>query len=44
MPIALADLEQGVMERLRAQPAFAGWKKKGKRCLWRACGELQQGV
>lgn len=44
MSIALADLEQGVMELLRAQPAFAGWKKKGKRCLWRACGELQQGV
>lgn len=44
MPIALADLEQGVMELLRAQPAFAGWKKKGKRCLWRAYGELQQGV
>ncbi|MGS1010916.1 hypothetical protein [Achromobacter anxifer] len=44
MPIALAELEQGVMGMLRAQPAFAGWKKKGKRCLWRACGELQQGV
>jgi len=44
MPIALTDLEQGVMALLRTQPAFAGWKKKGKRCLWRACGELQQGV
>lgn len=44
MPIALADLEQGVMELLRAQPAFAGWKKKGKRCLQQAYGELQQGV
>lgn len=44
MPIALSELEQGVMGLLRAQPVFAGWKKKGKRCLWRACGELQQGV
>ena len=44
MSIALADLEQAVMDLLRAQPAFAGWKKKGKRCLWRTCGEVQQGA
>ena len=28
MSIALADLEQAVMDLLRAQPAFAGWKKR----------------
>ena len=44
MPIAFTDLEQNVLEALRAQPAFAGWRKKGKRCLWRACGDVQQGV
>lgn len=40
MPIAFTDLEQNMLGSLRAQPAFAGWKKKGKRRLWRACGDV----
>ena len=42
MSIALADLEQAVMDLLRAQPSRVG--RKGKRCLWRTCGEVQQGA
>lgn len=45
MPIDMADIETGVMGVLRAAPAFAGWKKKGKRVLWRALdGDLHQAV
>lgn len=39
MPIDIAEIESGVMDVLRCAPAFAGWKKKGKRVLWRACDD-----
>ncbi|MFY1914023.1 hypothetical protein ACOTB6_20850 [Achromobacter xylosoxidans] len=44
MPIAFDPIELGFMETLRAQPAFAGWRKRRKRCLWRALGDVEQGV
>lgn len=47
MPIEFEPIESGFMQILRAQPALtvrAGWKKKRKRCLWRALGEVEQGI
>ncbi|WMD19128.1 hypothetical protein RAS12_21215 [Achromobacter seleniivolatilans] len=44
MPLDFDLIEKGFMETLRPQPAFAGWKKKRKRCLWRALGDVEQGV
>ena len=44
MPIDFDLIEKGFMEVLRSQPAFTGWKKKRKRCLWRALGDVEQGV
>ena len=43
MSIALADLEQAVMDPARAA-GLRGLEEKGKRCLWRTCGEVQQGA
>ncbi|MFC0258581.1 hypothetical protein CEY09_16055 [Achromobacter marplatensis] len=44
MPIEFEQIESVFMDTLRAHSAFAGWKKKRKRCLWRALGDVQQGV
>ncbi|CAB3696772.1 MULTISPECIES: hypothetical protein [Achromobacter] len=45
MPIDFEPIEQAFMQTLRAQPAFAGWKKRRKRCLWRALADgVEQGV
>jgi len=44
MPIDFEPIENGFMETLRPHPAFAGWRKKRKRCLWRKVGDVEQGV
>lgn len=44
MPLDFSLIEDGFIDTLRPQPAFAGWRKKRKRCLWRALGEVEQGV
>lgn len=45
MPIDFEPIEQAFMQTLRAQPAFAGWKTRRKRCLWRALADgVEQGV
>src|SRR6478609_6306675 len=44
MPIDFEPIENSFMETLRPHPAFAGWRKKRKRCLWRKVGDVEQGV
>ncbi|MDX3984797.1 MAG: hypothetical protein QHC88_06035 [Achromobacter sp.] len=44
MPLDFALIEDGLMDVLRPHPAFAGWRKKRKRCLWRMVGEVEQGM
>lgn len=44
MPIEFDPIESGFMEVFRPHPAFSGWRKKRKRCLWRAVGDVEQGV
>ncbi|MCZ8406430.1 hypothetical protein O9649_01400 [Achromobacter dolens] len=45
MPIDFEPIEREFMQTLRAQAAFAGWKTRRKRCLWRALADgVEQGV
>ncbi|MDQ8035432.1 MAG: hypothetical protein REJ50_25795 [Bordetella sp.] len=44
MPIDFAPIEDGFMNLVRAHPAFAGWRKKRKRSLWRSVGEVEQAI
>ncbi|MGV2866561.1 hypothetical protein [Achromobacter sp. AGC39] len=44
MPLDFALIEDGFMDVLRPLPAFAGWRKKRKRCLWHMVGEVEQGL
>ncbi|MGH8815385.1 MAG: hypothetical protein ACREX5_02250 [Achromobacter pestifer] len=44
MPIEFDVIEKGFMETVHSHPAFVGWKKRRKRSLWQALGDVSQGV